>query len=319
MAFGSSTGKKNGFFGRLKKGLSKTHTGFVGKVEQLFSGKEVSGDLLDELEEILILSDLGVHTSTEIIGKVKDRFSKKELKDTNGVKEALREELEKILTENHKDFSLEDGVINIFFVLGVNGVGKTTTIGKLASHFSESGHKTILAAGDTFRAAAIEQLETWGNRVGIELIKHKSGSDPSAVVFDSVHASKARGADVLLIDTAGRLHTKKNLMEELKKMRRVTDKAVSQCGCEANLKNILVLDATIGQNAISQARVFHREVGVDGLIITKLDGTSKGGVVFSIVKELGIPVYFIGIGEGEDDLREFIPQDFVLALFSDGS
>jgi len=309
----SLTGKSN-ILGRLKKGLSKTRTGFTEKLDSLFSGRNVDAKLLEELEEILVLSDVGVQSASEIIDMVREKVDKKELKSVDALKETLQAEMQNALGV-FDGFTINEDELNVFVVLGVNGVGKTTTIGKLAFRFSEEGHKVVVGAGDTFRAAAIEQLEVWSDRVGVDLIKHKSGSDSSAVAYDAVQAALARNAAVLIIDTAGRLHTKKNLMEELKKVRRVTEKTLQAGSRQASMKTLLVLDATIGQNAIKQARAFHDSIGVDGLVVTKLDGTSKGGVVFSIVRELNVPVYFIGVGEDIEDLREFVPQDFVSALF----
>jgi len=309
----SLRGKSN-ILGRLKKGLSKTRTGFTEKLDSLFSGRKVDAKLLEELEEILVLSDVGVQNAAEIIDIVREKVDKEELKSVDVLKETLQTEMQNALG-GFDEFAVMEDELNVFVVLGVNGVGKTTTIGKLAFRFSEEGHKVTLGAGDTFRAAAIEQLEVWSERVGADLIKHKSGSDSSAVAYDAVQAALARNADILIIDTAGRLHTKKNLMEELKKVRRVTEKTLQAGSRQASMRTLLVLDATIGQNAIKQARAFHDSIGVDGLIVTKLDGTSKGGVVFSIVRELNVPVYFIGVGEDIEDLREFVPHDFVLALF----
>lgn len=305
-----------GFFKRLKKGLSKSRAGFIEKIDKVFRSKKISADLIEELEEILILSDIGVDTSCQIIEEVKKRIAGQETEELCDVKDVLKSEMQAVLGEN-KDFELHDDALDVLLVLGVNGVGKTTTIGKLASRFAEDGQKVILAAGDTFRAAAIEQLEIWSQRADVDLIKHKSGGDPSAVAYDAVQSALARKADILIIDTAGRLHTQKNLLEELKKVRRVTERELLKAKDKRKsvFRTLLVLDATIGQNAIKQAMVFHQNVSLDGLIITKLDGTSRGGVIFSIVKELGLPVYFIGVGEEVDDLREFVPEDFVSAFF----
>lgn len=304
--------EKKGFFQRLKDGLSKTRKGLTDKIDQAILGrKKIDEDLYDELEEILITSDLGVQTSYRLIEKVRERLKRGESDQADLVKGYLKEEISGILK------SVGDGINTtianpfVIIMVGVNGVGKTTTIGKLASKYRGEGKSVLLSAGDTFRAAAIEQLEVWGERAGCDVIKHKEGSDPSAVIFDAVKAAKGRGIDILIADTAGRLHTKTNLMEELKKTKRVVEKEIPGAAYEI----LLVLDATTGQNAVSQAKLFKEAVDITGIVLTKLDGTAKGGVVVSIVDELKIPVKFIGIGEGVEDLRPFNPSDFVEALF----
>ena len=304
--------EKKGFFKRLKEGLLKTHQGMVSKIDQLVSIKRKIDDrLLEELEEILITSDMGVKTTRQLLDKVTEKVRRKELEDADHLKKTLQEEMFLILREQERSLDLSAAKPFIIMVIGVNGTGKTTTISKMAQKFKGQGKSVLLVAGDTFRAAAIEQLEIWGQRVGCEVIKHQSGSDPSAVVFDALKAGKARGSDVILVDTAGRLHTKVNLMEELKKIKRVMTREFPQSPHEV----LLVLDATTGQNAISQAKMFNKEVGVTGIALTKLDGTAKGGILVSISDELKIPIRYIGIGEKADDLREFSARDFVDALF----
>ncbi|HSB31889.1 MAG TPA: signal recognition particle-docking protein FtsY [Candidatus Sulfobium mesophilum] len=299
-----------GFFERLKEGLSKTKKGFVEKVESIFSGRQVDEQTLEELEETLILSDVGGNNAAEIVGHLKEKADRGEMREAGSVKDFLKKEMVSMLgrPQNVVVFGEKPFVI---LAIGVNGVGKTTTIGKLASRFREQGYSVILAAGDTFRAAAIEQLEIWAGRGGVQLVKHQSGSDPSAVVFDAIEAAKARGIDVVIIDTAGRLHTKSPLMEELKKVKRVCGKAMAGAPHEI----LLVVDATNGQNALRQAQMFNEAIGVTGIALTKLDGTAKGGIVFAIKKELNIPVKLIGVGEGIEDLQDFVPEDFVRALF----
>ena len=304
--------EKKGFFRRLKEGLFKTHQGLVNKIDQLVAGKKkIDENLLTELEEILITSDIGVKTTQELLGHVSAMVQRKELEDADLLKKNLQDQMFQILKQQEKPLNLSAARPLVIMVIGVNGTGKTTTIGKLAQNFKAQGKSVLLVAADTFRAAAIEQLEIWGQRVGCEVIKHKSGSDPSAVVFDSLKAAKSRGTDILLVDTAGRLHTKINLMEELKKVRRIMDREMSGAPHEV----LLVLDATTGQNAIAQAKMFKQAVGVTGIVLTKLDGTAKGGILIGISAELQIPLRYIGIGEKVDDLREFNARDFVDALF----
>jgi fused signal recognition particle receptor len=301
-----------GFFGRLKQGLAKTRQGFVQKIDRILFGKKaIDADTLVELEEALVTADLGVQTSMRLIGEIQGRVDRKELTSPESLRAHLRDAIQQILVEDEGHFELGDQRPYVLMVVGVNGVGKTTTIGKIAAQYRERGRKVILAAGDTFRAAAVEQLEVWGGRVGAEVVRHQHGSDPAAVAFDAVEAAKARNADLVIVDTAGRLHTKSNLMEELKKVKRVIGKALPGAPHEV----LLVLDATTGQNAITQAKVFHEAVGVDSIALTKLDGTAKGGVIVGICDELKIPVQFIGIGEKVDDLRPFDARAFVEALF----
>ena len=305
--------EKTGFFGRLKKGLSKTNEGLVKKIDRAVLGKkQITDDLMEELEEILLTADIGVKTSYDLLELVQEKVRRKELGDAGALKNSLKEEILALLKSD--EAPLEMGKVTspfVMMVIGVNGVGKTTTIGKLASRFRSEGKKVIIAAGDTFRAAAIDQLSIWGERCQVEVIKHQDGSDPAAVAYDATVAAKARGADLLILDTAGRLHTKTNLMEELKKLKRVMTKVVPEAPHEV----LLVLDAATGQNAISQAKLFNEAIGITGLALTKLDGTPKGGVVIGIADELKIPIRYIGIGEGVEDLRDFNADEFVNALF----
>lgn len=299
-----------GLFDRLRKGLTKTKENFVGKVDAVFSGRQVNEETLEELEEILILSDVGAGSADEIVSHLREKKEKGEIKGSGSVKDFLKEEMVGMLGISHPLVAFEERPF-VILAVGVNGVGKTTTIGKLADKFRNEGYSVMLAAGDTFRAAAIEQLEIWAERTHAQFVKHQSGSDPSAVVFDAIEAARARGIDVVIIDTAGRLHTKSPLMEELKKVKRVCDKAMPGSPHEV----LLVVDATNGQNALRQAQIFNEAIGVTGIALTKLDGTAKGGIVFAIKKELNIPVRLIGVGEGVEDLQDFSAQDFVKALF----
>ncbi len=309
----SSPEKEAGLFKRLKNGLSKTRASFTGRLDRLFLGKkEITEDLLDELEEILFTSDIGVATTQELIDSVQERVARKELKDPEKLKEALREHILSFLEVPPVEHSTPaPGEPLVIMVIGVNGVGKTTTIGKAAYRAGQDGKKVMLVAGDTFRAAAVEQLSIWGERVGAEVIKQGHGADPSAVVFDALSAAVSREIDVVFIDTAGRLHTKSNLMEELKKIRRVAGQKLPGAPHEV----WLVLDATTGQNAVSQAEIFNKAIGVTGILLTKLDGTAKGGIVVGISRQLNIPVKYIGIGEKIDDLRPFDASEFVMAVF----
>jgi fused signal recognition particle receptor len=304
---------KLGFLARLKQKLINTRDRITGRIEKvLIATKEIDENVLEELEEILITSDLGVKTTEDLLYKIRGQVSRKELKDAAALKEALRARLLEIIDlPSNPVPSVKPLVI---MMVGVNGVGKTTTIAKLAKRYRDEGKSVLLAAGDTFRAAAVEQLAIWAKRVDADLVSQPTGADPSAVVFDALTAAKARGVDVVIIDTAGRLHTKVNLMEELKKIRRVANKALPG----APHKTILILDANTGQNATNQARTFHEAVELDSLIITKLDGTSKGGVVVSIINELKLPVTFIGLGETYDDLRPFSAVDFAEAILGSG-
>ena len=304
--------EKKGFFRRLKEGLFKTHQGLVGKIDQLIAGKKkIDADLLAELEEILITSDIGVKTTQELLRNLTAQVQRKELEDADLLKKNLQAQMLPILSRQEQTLNLSAVRPFVIMVIGVNGTGKTTTIGKMAHKFRTQGKSVLLIAADTFRAAAIEQLEIWGQRAECEVIKQKSGSDPSAVVFDGLKAAKTRGTDVVLVDTAGRLHTKVNLMEELKKVKRIMERELPGAPHEI----LLVLDATTGQNSISQAKLFNQGVGVTGIALTKLDGTAKGGIIVAISDELKIPLRYIGIGEKVDDLREFNAQDFVEALF----
>lgn len=306
--------EKKSLFSRLQSGLSKTRQSFVYRLDTLFLGKkEIDQELFDDLEEILITADLGVNTVLELLDEVRKEVKRAALKDPQSLKEVLsskiRGYLQKIDTSN-KLAMPEKGPL-VIMVIGVNGVGKTTSIGKLAAKFVRSGKSVLLVAGDTFRAAAIDQLKIWGDRNDIEVVSQKPGSDPSSVVFDAMELGIARDYDVVLIDTAGRLHTQVNLMEELKKIKRVIGKKLEGAPHEV----MLVLDATTGQNGISQAKMFNEAVGITGVTLTKLDGTAKGGIVINISRELKIPVRFIGVGEQIDDLRDFNSKEFVDALF----
>ena len=303
-----------GFFDRLKQGLSKTRAGITGRLDQLILGKKViSEDLLDELEEILYTSDLGVVAVQELIDLVRTGVAKKELDDPAKLKQALKGKIIDFLgSVEEKGNTPLPGQPLVIMVIGVNGVGKTTSIGKLACMFRDQGRKVMMAAADTFRAAAIEQLTIWGERAGADVIKQSHGADPSAVVFDAINAAVTRGTDIVLIDTAGRIHTKVNLMDELKKIHRVTGRNLPGAPHQV----WLVLDATTGQNALSQADMFNKNLGITGIILTKLDGTAKGGIVVGISRQLKIPIVFIGIGEKMDDLRPFDAKEFVEAIFA---
>lgn len=295
----------------LNDGLAKTRKGFVEKVFGLFQGSKITDDFYDDLEEALIQGDVGVNTALDLVENLRQKEKKDYLFTTDQLKEAFSEQIVELLGER-EPLNLEKGMLNIILVVGVNGVGKTTSIGKMANYLKENGFKVILGAGDTFRAAASEQLKIWGERVGCDVIAHQEGADPAAVVFDAIAAAKARECDVLIIDTAGRLHNKVNLMNELTKMKRIIDREA-----EGGLKEVLlVLDATTGQNALSQAKTFQESTNVTGAILTKLDGTAKGGVVLGINSEYNLPVKFIGVGEGIDHLQVFDPVDFAEVLFS---
>jgi fused signal recognition particle receptor len=305
--------QQRGLFQRLRQGLSKTRSSFAGKLDSLFLGrKEITLDLLDELEEILFTSDIGVETTQELLDAVREKVARKELNDPERLKATLRDHILSFLDVPREERpGPAAGEPLVILVVGVNGVGKTTTIGKAAHHFRSQGINVMLVAGDTFRAAAVEQLGIWGERTGAEVVKQSAGADPSAVVFDALSAAISRKTDLVIIDTAGRLHTKTNLMEELKKIYRVTAKRLPGAPHEV----WLVLDATTGQNAISQANMFNEAIGVTGIILTKLDGTAKGGIVVGISHQLKIPIQFIGIGEKVEDLRPFDPKEFVKAIF----
>ena len=300
-----------GFFDKLKQGLKKTSQAITSQVNSVFKTfVKVDEELFESLEEALIMADLGFETSTYIIEELRDRVKTKHINDGNDVKTELQNVIADILTERDTSMHLET-TPSVILVIGVNGVGKTTSIGKLAMHYKSRGKKVLLAAADTFRAAAIDQLDIWAKRSGCDIIKHQENSDPAAVVFDACTAAKARGADVLICDTAGRLHNKKNLMAELEKISRVINRELPGCSRET----LLVLDATTGQNAVSQAQLFKEAADITGIILTKLDGTAKGGIIISISKEQALPVKFVGVGEGIDDLQEFEPRDFARAVF----
>jgi len=299
-----------GLFEKLKQGLSKTKKALIGNVEALFRGRKVDDALLDELEEILIMADVGPQASISITEALRQKVKQGKISATDELESALREEIRGILKEGPKIMCSGEKPY-VILAVGVNGTGKTTTIGKLARRFTDHGFTVALAASDTFRAAAIEQLEIWAERAGAQIIKHRSGADPAAVAYDAVVSARSKGLDVVIIDTAGRLHTKSNLMEELKKIKRVVSREIPSAPHEV----LLVLDATSGQNAINQARMFDEAVGVTGIALTKLDGTAKGGIVIAINKELDIPVKLIGVGEGVDDLQDFDAKSFVKALF----
>ncbi|MPM21596.1 Signal recognition particle receptor FtsY [bioreactor metagenome] len=301
-----------GFFDKLKAGLEKTRKSFTEKIEQLVIGyAKIDDEFIDDLEAVLLSADVGVKTTTKLIEEVRKGIKAKEIQSPDDLKPFLEKQITAILGEGSTDLFNAIQPPTVIMVVGVNGVGKTTTIGKLGNYYREQGAKVVLAAGDTFRAAAIEQLEIWGQRIGAEVIKHSNGSDPAAVAFDAIQSAWAKKADVLIIDTAGRLHTKSNLMDELKKIRRVIARELP----DAPHETLLVLDATTGQNAISQAKIFSDACDITGVVLTKLDGTAKGGVVVAIKSELNVPVKLIGVGEGVNDLRPFIPSEFAQALF----
>ena len=301
-----------GFFDRLKKGLAKTRETLTNKIEKLIIGyADIDDDLLDDLEEALIMSDVGVKTTEKLMADVRKGIKKKEINTPEDLKPFLAEKISEILSTGSDETRIAAAGPTVLLVIGVNGVGKTTTIGKLAAYYKEQGKSVMLAAADTFRAAAIDQLQIWGDRTGVPVIRHEEGSDPAAVAFDAVKAARARNIDVLIIDTAGRLHTKSNLMEELKKINRVVQREIA----EAPHETLLVLDATTGQNAISQADLFQKTAAITGIVLTKLDGTAKGGVIIGLKAELSMPVKWVGVGEGVDDLRPFNAQEFSRALF----
>ena len=299
-----------GFFEKLKQGMNKTKNSFDEKISQVFkSFKKVDEDFLDELEEILIMSDIGMDTSVKIINNLRTRIKKEKIQDEEDVKKALREEMQKIL--DITDISLHlNTKPSVILVVGVNGVGKTTSIGKIANRLAKDGKKVVVAAADTFRAAAVEQLEIWANRAGADIVKREEGSDPASVVYDAIRITREKNADVLIVDTAGRLHNKKYLMDELNKIQKVINKEMADCDKEV----LLVIDGTTGQNAISQVKAFKEEADITGLVLTKLDGTAKGGVVIGIVEENKIPVKFIGVGEQIDDMEIFNSDDLVKAI-----
>lgn len=309
--FGSVPSEPN-LLDRLKAGIQKTRSGFVDRIEDVFAGKkEIDAELLEELEYTLITADLGVKTVQDILERIRLQVDRKSTSDATEIKNLIREQLLEVLRASENPIRVVTTPPAVVMVVGVNGAGKTTTIGKLANRFLGEGRKVLLAAADTFRAAAIEQLEVWAERANVDVIRQKTGADPSAVVFDALQAAKARGVDYVIVDTAGRLHTKENLMAELEKMRRTCQRVVPGSPHEV----WLVLDATTGQNGLEQARKFTESAGVTGIVLTKLDGTAKGGVVVAIARELNLPIRFVGVGEKIDDLLPFEPENFVDSLF----
>ncbi|OEG00369.1 signal recognition particle-docking protein FtsY [Vulcanibacillus modesticaldus] len=302
---------------KFKEGLTKTRDSFIGKVEDLMlRHKKIDEEFYEELEEILIAADVGVHTVLELIDELRDEVKTKKLTDAVELKPILSEKIVDLLKDDKQSnkLNIESGRLNVILFVGVNGVGKTTTIGKLANKLKNEGNKVMLAAGDTFRAGAIEQLEVWGERVGVDVVKHQAGSDPAAVIYDAIQSAKSKDVDVLICDTAGRLHNKVNLMQELNKIFRVIQREVPNAPHEV----LLVLDATTGQNALQQAKLFKETANISGIVLTKLDGTAKGGIVIAIRHELDVPVKFVGLGEKIDDLQEFDPNQFVNAIFAQG-
>lgn len=300
-----------GLFSKIKEGLKKTRDGIMGQIDSLIkSFTKIDEELFEELEEVLVMGDVGVNTAEKICQELRTRVKKEGIKDPALINDMLKEIISQMLSGGQElDLSTTPSVI---LVIGVNGVGKTTTIGKMAAEFGRQKKKVVLAAADTFRAAAIDQLQIWADRAEADIVKQSEGSDPAAVVFDAISAAKARGADVIICDTAGRLHNKRHLMDELAKINRIIDRELPGCAKEI----LLVLDATTGQNAVNQAQEFKNAVGITGIVLTKLDGTAKGGVVLAIKDGLGIPVKYIGVGEQIDDLQPFDPQDFTNALFA---
>lgn len=304
--------EKKSFFARLKSGLEKTRNSINDKIDGVLKAfKHVDEELFEELEEALIMADVGVDTSLYIISELRKRVKEKKITETELVKGEISEIVSEMLSKNDNTLNT-DKLPAVIMVIGVNGVGKTTSIGKMAARFKAEGKKVILGAADTFRAAAIDQLQIWADRSEIDLIKHEEGSDPASVVFDTIAAAKARGSDIIILDTAGRLHNKKNLMDELAKISRVIDRELPQCSRET----LLVLDATTGQNAVNQAKLFSETADITGIILTKLDGSAKGGIVLAVSHEQNIPVKLVGVGEGIDDLQDFSSEDFAKALFS---
>ena len=299
-----------GFFDKLKNGLNKTKTSFDEKMNDIFSNfRKVDEELLDELEEALIMSDVGANTSSMIIENLRQRIKKENIKDEEGVREALRQEIQDIFAKTDSELHLNTKP-SVILVVGVNGVGKTTSIGKIANRLKKDGKKVVIAAADTFRAAAVEQLEIWANRAGCDLVKRNEGTDPASVVYDAIKITREKNADVLICDTAGRLHNKKYLMDELAKIKKVIDKELP----DADEEVLMVLDSTTGQNAISQVQAFKETVDITGIILTKLDGTAKGGAVIGILNENNVGVKFIGVGEQIDDMEKFNSGDFVKAI-----
>jgi len=303
-----------GFLQRLKDGLKKTKESFVNQVTNIFTGRtNIDDDLFEELEEVLIQADVGVKTTFTLIEKLKEDVDEEEITEPEELMDYFQKELQSLLQNDEGGFKF-DKDLNIIMVVGVNGAGKTTTIAKIAGRYKEEGKKVMLAAGDTFRAGAIEQLQIWGDRLGVNVIAQQEGSDAAAVAYDAVQSARAKDVDLLIVDTAGRLHTQTNLMEELKKVKRVIDREAAELN--AGVEVLLVLDATTGQNAISQAKLFNDAVDVDGVALTKLDGTAKGGIVIAVKNELDIPIKLIGVGEAAEDLQNFDPEEFIEVLFS---
>ena len=310
---GSGTKRKEGLLERFKLGLSKSRKNIGDKIDSLIkSTRKLDDAFYEELEDILIQADVGMNTSLELVSKIKTAAAKRKINEPAGVTELIQDEIAALLGENPQPLNIGGAKPAVVLVVGVNGAGKTTSIAKLAYRLKNENKQVMLAAGDTFRAAAIDQLQIWADRVGVELIKHQEGSDPGAVVYDAISAARARKADVLIIDTAGRLQNKTNLMKEIGKVRKVIEREIPEAPHEV----LLVLDATTGQNAVSQAKLFGEATGVSGIILTKLDGTAKGGIVIAVAKELNIPVKMIGIGENLEDLRDFSPEIFAQALFA---
>lgn len=305
-------GEKKGFFSRLVSGLTKTRNNIISGIDNIFKGfSSIDEDFYEELEEILIMADLGINTTTAIIENLQEKVKQQKIKEPSQCKQLLIESIKEQMSVDETAYDFENQK-SIILLIGVNGVGKTTSVGKLAGQLKDSGKKVMVAAADTFRAAAIEQLTEWANRANVEIIAQSEGSDPAAVIYDAVTAAKARNTDVLLCDTAGRLHNKKNLMEELRKISRVIDREYP----DAHKETLVVLDGTTGQNALAQAKQFSEVADINGIILTKLDGTAKGGIAIAIQSELGIPVKYIGIGEKIDDLQKFNADEFVNALFT---
>lgn len=304
-----------GFFDKIKAGLDKTKQAFVDTVSTVFAvGKPIDEELFEELEEALIQADVGVPTAVKLVDTLRTVAKEKKLTEAQELSVLLEEEITNILKEGSHELLLDDDKVNVILMVGVNGVGKTTSIGKLSNILKQQGHRVLVAAADTFRAGAIDQLKVWCQRSGVDLIQHQEGADPGAVVFDAIQAGKSRGSNVLIVDTAGRLQNKTNLMEELKKIKRIIDRELPDTTPEV----LLTLDATTGQNALSQAKLFTEAVGVNGVILTKLDGTAKGGVIIGVQDEFFLPVKFIGVGEKIDDLQVFDPETFSKALFEKG-
>jgi fused signal recognition particle receptor len=307
-------GANKGFFRGLRDGLKKTRDGFVRRLDRLLRGKvRLEGATLEAFEELLLTADLGVQTTTQLIEGVERRIRRAQKDEPDVLRQYVREGILEILKRREAPFVIGPARPFVVMAIGVNGVGKTTTIAKLASQWKDRGLKVVMVAGDTFRAAAIEQLQIWGERVGVEVLRQQHGADPSAVVYDALQAARARQVDLVIVDTAGRLHTKVNLMDELKKIQRVSGKVLEGAPHEV----LLVIDATTGQNALSQARMFHEAVGVTGMVLTKLDGTAKGGILVALASEMEIPVRYIGVGEGVEDLQAFEAEAFVEALFGE--